>query len=232
MPRPTKTPPVRGYRGISAEERIAARRERLLDAGLDLFGTQGYVATGVKDICRQAGLTDRYFYESFRDRAALFTAVMDRSAVGLLVLVARALEAAPREPEAQARTAIESFVRALADDPRQARVLFVETASAGADTERHVRTNLRRFASLVAATGRQYLPGDFPEKAVQMGALAVVGAIERVIIEWQDGLLDASIEDISEFFVQLFLMAGESLGEPGALSDRAGPAVARSEPTR
>ena len=50
--------PVRPYGGVSAQERMTERRERLLEAGLEEFGTRGFGQTGVKDICRQAGLTD------------------------------------------------------------------------------------------------------------------------------------------------------------------------------
>src|SRR3954449_7388105 len=70
--------PQRTYGGVSADERVAARREKLLDAGLELFGTRGFATTGVKDICREARLTDRYFYESFANSEALFLAVFDR----------------------------------------------------------------------------------------------------------------------------------------------------------
>src|ERR1700751_1854549 len=123
--------PVRPYGGVSAEQRVAGRRERLLDAGLEQFGTRGYRQTGVKDICHAAGLTDRYFYESFRDSAELFTAVFDRATQHLFKLWARALAGAPPNPEAQSRAVIEAYVRALADDPRLARVVFVEAPSAG-----------------------------------------------------------------------------------------------------
>ncbi len=206
-----KRQPVRGYGGVSAAERVAARRERLLDAALQLYGTRGYASTGVKAVCRQAALTDRYFYESFRDSADLFAAVFDRATDELLVLVADAVAAAPARPRAAARAAIETFVRALAHDPRTARIVFVETASAGADIERHVRANLRRFADLVAATARPYLPRRLPEHALRMGALSVVGAIERVVVDWQDGYLDASVEDVIEFLVSLFLVVGASV---------------------
>ena len=81
----------RTYGGVSGEDRAAARRARLLDAGLERFGTDGWAATGVKDICREAGLTDRYFYESFDDRLALFTAVFDRATGELLQRVAEAV---------------------------------------------------------------------------------------------------------------------------------------------
>ena len=89
--------PQRTYGGVSADERIAARRAKLLDAGLELFGTRGFAATGVKDVCREAGLTDRYFYESFDDRLALFTAVFDRATEDLLQSVAEAVIAGPSE---------------------------------------------------------------------------------------------------------------------------------------
>ena len=204
-------PPVRAYAGVSATDRVAARRTRLLDAGLELYGTQGFAATGVKDICRQAGLTDRYFYESFRDSAELFTDVFDRATADLLVLVAHKVGEVPPEPESQVRASIETFVRELAADPRKARVVFVESTSAGADVDRHIRASLRQFAALIAATARQHLP-QMPERTLQIGSLALVGAIERVIIEWQDGHLDATIDVVIDHLVQLFLIAGASVG--------------------
>jgi AcrR family transcriptional regulator len=210
--------PVRSYGGVGAAERIAIRRERLLDAALELYGTRGFIATGVKDVCRQAGLTDRYFYESFRDAGELFTASYDRTTGELLALVAESVAAVPQEPEAQVRAAIRAFVCALADDPRKARVLFVEAASAGADAERHVRASLGRFAQLVAATAGPHLPPGIPERLIQMGAFSLVGAIERVIIEWQEGRLEVTIDEMIEHLVRLFLAAGASAGVAPARS--------------
>jgi AcrR family transcriptional regulator len=203
--------PVRSYGGVSATERVADRQERLLDAALELYGTRGFAATGVKDVCRQAGLTDRYFYESFRDSGELFTAIFDRATRDLLALVAREVSRVPPEPEVQVRAAIESFVRALADDARKARVIFVESAAVGAEADRHIRASLRQFAGLVAATARPHLP-EMPQRALEMGALSLVGAIERVIIEWQDGHLDATIDEVIDHLVQLFLIAAASAG--------------------
>jgi hypothetical protein len=51
-----------------------------------------------------------------------------------------------------------------------------------------------------------------PERMLQLGSLSLVGAIERVIIEWQDGQLDATIEEVIDHLVQLFLIAGASVG--------------------
>ncbi|TMK84833.1 MAG: TetR/AcrR family transcriptional regulator [Actinobacteria bacterium] len=115
MTRVADKSPVRSYGGVSARQRVAARYERLLDAALELYGTRGYVATGVKDVCRQAGLTDRYFYESFQNSGDLFTAAFDRTTNELLLLVAQRLTEVDADPAAQVRAAIETFVRALAD---------------------------------------------------------------------------------------------------------------------
>ena len=204
--------PVRPYGGVSAEQRVAERRERLVEAGLEEFGTRGVLQTGVKDICRRAGVTDRYFYESFHDSGELFTAVFDRATRHLFELVAAALTSAPAEPEAQSRAVIEAYVRALADDPRLARVVFVEAPSAGPEVERHMRETLRRFARLIETGAEPYLPKGMPAAAVRFGAISLVGAIERLMIEWQDGELDMSIEQLIDYLVGMLLSAGRLAG--------------------
>ena len=198
--------PPRSYGGVSGADRVAARRARLVDAAVELYGTRGYAATGVKDICRTAGLTDRYFYESFPTQGDLFIAAFRHVTGTLLEQVAAAVAAAPPAPEVQARAAIESFVRALVADRRIARVLFLEAAAVGGDVEREVRASVRRFADLIATTARPYLP-DVPDHLVTMGALSLVGAIQYVLTEWLDGHLEAGVDEMTEYFVDMLLTA-------------------------
>src|SRR4051794_1312099 len=202
--------PRRTYGGLSAVERIAARRTKLLDAGLELFGTRGFATTGVKDICRQAALTDRYFYESFNDGGELFLAVFDRLTDELFTAVAVAVAECGDDPERQLRTAIGTFIHALATDPRKSRVLFAEAAAAGADAAAHMRMTLRRFAALVAATARRHLPAETSDEEVQILALSLVGLLERVVTEREDGALDIPVDRLIERCVRLYaaLLAG------------------------
>lgn len=79
---------------MSPHERQEARRRRLLDAGLEVFGTDGFRAATVSRICREAGLTNRYFYEHFADREACLRAVYD----GLVTEAQRRLAEAIRSP--------------------------------------------------------------------------------------------------------------------------------------
>ena len=68
----------RRYRGITASERRAQRRERLLQAGLELFGTQGYASTSIRAVSAEASMNSRYFYESFSSREDLLYYVYER----------------------------------------------------------------------------------------------------------------------------------------------------------
>jgi AcrR family transcriptional regulator len=197
--------PQRAYGGVSADDRIAARRAKLLDAGLELLGTSGFAATGVKNVCREAGLTDRYFYESFEDNIALFLAVFDRLTEELFSSVAVAVIDADGDAERELHNAISVFVDALATDPRKPRVLFTEAAAAGPEAAAHMRATLRRFAELVAATARRHLPADVVDEDVQLIALSLVGLLERVITEREEGALDIPVDRLVDRCVALYL---------------------------
>src|SRR3954454_7049906 len=97
---------TRPYRGVPARDRTAARRDQLLSAGLELLGSEGYSGTTVRGVCREAGLTPRYFYESFEDLEALLLAVFDELISETTRGVLEAVEAAPRDAHEKSRAAI------------------------------------------------------------------------------------------------------------------------------
>ena len=198
------TAPARTYGGLSAADRITARRARLLEAGLEQFGTRGFKATGIKDVCRSAGLTDRYFYESFASSEELFLAVFDQVTDELFQDVATAVVEAGSGPEEQLRSAIGAFVGALVADPRKPRLVFAEAGAAGPVAAAHMRTTLRRFTALVAATARLHVPPGTSGEDVELVALSLVGLLERVVTEHVDGALDVPLERVVERCVALY----------------------------
>jgi AcrR family transcriptional regulator len=64
--------PGRRYGGVDSEERQRQRKAKLVESALVVFGQQGFHHTTVRDVCKQAQLTSRYFYESFDSMKALF----------------------------------------------------------------------------------------------------------------------------------------------------------------
>src|SRR6201988_5559819 len=68
---------ARNYAGLSADERRLAGRERLIEGAIRAYGELGYRNTTVKAVCEAAGLTERYFYESFANSEALLVAAFE-----------------------------------------------------------------------------------------------------------------------------------------------------------
>ena len=114
---------VRPYRGVEAADRLAERRARLLQAGLDILGSDSDLSDlTVRGICRQAGVTARYFYESFTDKDDFVASVYDSVIADIAAGTQAAVAAAP--PKQQNRAAMANIVRTIADDPRVGRLLF------------------------------------------------------------------------------------------------------------
>ena len=107
------TPTPRRYRGISAEERRAARRRQLLDAALEIAGTRGVERTTMTAICSEAGLTERYFYESFDARDQLLLALVDEIAEQVRTAVLTALSDTEGDTAARAHAALAAFAAVL-----------------------------------------------------------------------------------------------------------------------
>ena len=68
------TEPGRRYRGVSEEVRRTERRQRFIEAGLDVFGGRGYHSSTVRSIRASARPTARYFYGAFENSEGLLSA--------------------------------------------------------------------------------------------------------------------------------------------------------------
>ncbi len=79
----------RSYRGVAQEDRVAARRDALIEAGLDCLHDDGLSGASVRSICARARLTPRYFYENFADLDELLVAVVDAVAAEVATRGAR-----------------------------------------------------------------------------------------------------------------------------------------------
>jgi AcrR family transcriptional regulator len=206
--------PARPYRGVSAEQRQAERRAQLIEAGLELLGERGWSGATVRAVCAQAGLTERYFYESFADRDELAVAIFDRCTAEAATAVVAAVAAAPHDARAKARAAIGAFVELLEEDPRRARAILVESQASEALRERR-DAGIRAFAALVSEQGRDF----YGDRAVapadaELTALALVGGLAELLVRWTEGSLDVSRERLIDHCTDLFVAAaGVSSGD-------------------
>jgi len=189
------TPPARArraaegriYRGQSATERQQARRQRLIEAGLDLFATKGYPATSIEEICAAAAISTRNFYEQVDGREGLLVLLHDIAMRRAQQAVLDALAGAPQDDVlARVGAPLSAFVDAMTADPRWARIAYVEVVGISAAVERRRHMWMNRFAKLMAAEADAIAErGLAPRRDHELTAVALVGAIDRLIVYWQ-----------------------------------------------
>jgi AcrR family transcriptional regulator len=175
---------VRDYDGKTAAERIAERRERLIDAGVELFGERGYAATSIRAVLEQAGLRDRYFGESFADLDALLAAVYSRLIDEEISGCAAAIDETNGGSEG-ARAMIDEITRSFDKNPGKARIKSREVLSGGPAAREQRHAGLRRLAELVA----DLLPPSTalnPSDVLLLG-LSIVAAADELLMTWMDG---------------------------------------------
>lgn len=99
------------------EQTKVQNRQAILDAAREVFGELGYEAATVRDIIRRTGLAAGTFYNYYRSKEEVFTALADEGArrFGPILKEHRAKAA---DFEAFVRGAIEAYYAFLADEHR------------------------------------------------------------------------------------------------------------------
>jgi AcrR family transcriptional regulator len=166
-------------------EKGKASRERIIEAGREAFGEQGFDNTSVAEIIEAAGIAKGSFYHHFETKAALFDAVLDR------VVQEAAETAAERarragDPAESLKAGCGAWLE-MALDPHIQRIAFVDAASVVGWArmreidDQHTLGGMRHNLKAIAAQG-DGLDADIDLlahmilAAVNEAALFIVGA--------------------------------------------------------
>jgi AcrR family transcriptional regulator len=198
----------RVWAGTTLDARREARREKLLEVGLELLGGPGGApAVTVRSVCRHAKLTDRYFYENFADRDELLIAVYDRvGAQAQQVLVdALSSQGVTIGPAGVARAAVRAFLGLLTADPRKGRVLLLAPMTDPALSERALGLQ-PAFGELIRLQLASAVGSPAPDELAQrLTASALIGALSQLFIRWLDGSLAVSADELTDYCVRLLV---------------------------
>jgi AcrR family transcriptional regulator len=181
----------RRWSGVPLQDRQLLRRDELIAAGVALLGAESGPALTVRAVCRAAGLTERYFYESFTDRDEFVGAVYDD-------VCARAMSTLMSATTA--REAVERFVALMVDDPTRGRVLLL--APEGEPVLTHSGAAwMPRFIELL-----QHKLTRITDPAVQaMVATGLIGALTALFTAYLGGRLTATREQFIDYCVEMLL---------------------------
>lgn len=187
---------VRTYGGISAEDRRAERRTRLIATARRAWGDSGLAAVTVRGVCKGAGLTDRYFYEHFVNREALLAATADDVRDQLLTTLVQGGLAASGPAVDRLRAALKACLDTVANDPHIHRILTSDS-SAVPELQQRRREMLSALAELVV----QYTPGTphaQPDaERLSHAALFVTGGVSQLVAGWLAGAIEMTTAQLA-----------------------------------
>lgn len=168
-------------------ERGRATRERLVATARELFGRDGYEATSVEAVLREAGVAKGSLYHHFENKPALFDAVLDRV---VAQTAAQAADAAARhdDPVEALRAGCGEWLR-LSLDPAVQRIALVDAPAVLGWArwreldEQYTLGGVRRSLQLLADNGR--VPAAQVDSLANM-LLAAVGEAALLIVSADD----------------------------------------------
>ena len=193
---------IRRWGAKTAEERRTGRRAAILRAAIALYGRSGYRATSVKAVCAAAGLTERYFYESFANGEDLLQACFLEVTQHLLARMRQAAIADAPTPLERVRAGLLVYLTELRSHPAAARVFLIEMGGVSPATEHVVSASLDRFGRLLMEVlHREPTSPDATQALLLRG---VVGGGLHVAQAWIAGGYREPVEQVAEAALRLY----------------------------
>lgn len=179
------------WSGVPLPDRQALRREELITAGVKLLGRVDGPALTVRAACREAGLTERYFYESFTDRDEFVRAAYDD-------VCARAMSTLMTSDTP--RDAVERFVALMVDDPMRGRVLLLAPEVEPVLT----RSGAEWMPNFIGLLQRKLTRITDPAQQT-MVATSLIGALTALFTAYLNGRLTVTRNQFIDYCVDMLV---------------------------
>jgi AcrR family transcriptional regulator len=203
-------PRQRRWTGLPPADRQQERRTLLLDAALELLGSDGWEAMTVRAVLERSRLNPRYFYESFTDLDQLAVAVYDRVVDELGEVVWAALDAAGDEPTDQVRAVVRGIVEFVDEDRRRGRILYVEGLGNEALNRRRLETGRTVVAFVQDYSGERRRSGRVADEVGRVGASILVGGFNQLLVDWLAGRIRAGRDQLIDDATVLLAALGDA----------------------
>lgn len=219
----------RPYGGVSATERQAQRRERLIEAAFDVFGREGYRNTTMRLICAQARLTERYFYEHFANVDEVFLAVHKRQSAEVSAAIMTRVMAAPDDPVEQTRAGLTAFFEYIKADPRRAQILLLDAVATGLTSPRNLNAKVSHFADLLKGRFKARYPGLTVPLDIELVVGGFVGMIIHTASVWTERQFSTPVETLVDHTVYAWIGLHHWLTDHTPAATNAVPAAVKTD---
>ncbi|MFI5778897.1 TetR/AcrR family transcriptional regulator [Nocardia sp. NPDC051570] len=175
----------RHYGGRSAEERAGQRRTRLLEAALELYGTQGYTGTSIEQLCTAASISTRSFYDEMGGQENLLIALAEEITGRAAVAALTELEAMTELPIAERIAGgFRAYLAVTCRTTQSARICYIEVVGVSDTVEQWRREWRGRMGALLRSEAeRAVARGEARPRDYRLFALAIIGAVNSLAQE-------------------------------------------------
>jgi AcrR family transcriptional regulator len=160
------------------------RRAQLIRAAAAAFARQGFAATSLEDVAREAGVTRAIIYRHFASKTDLFQAVLDDTQ--------ERLRARLGASDQYGEETVQALVRAACDDPDGFRLLFLH-----AQREPEFTSYAEERNRAAAQTAESYLHDALPDPAHRRWVADLIPRLTiELILSWLDASRPTSPDDL------------------------------------
>ena len=208
----------RQFKGLSLSERKQLRREKLIEAGIETYGTHGFFAVTVKDICNEAKLTERYFYESFKKSEQLFQTIFLKLIDELQHNVMQAIMQASSDPHKMIDAGLRALLTTLKDNPRMARIIYIDAMLVQElHNQATIHETMTRFDRMIQAFVMLMMPQiNRSEREISLVATGLNGYVTQIAIRWVVSGFKQSFEEVLTSSRIVFISLLETFSDPNA----------------
>ena len=189
--------------------RAERRRERILEAALDVFSERGYGDAAMDEIAAGSATSKGGLYFHFPNKHALFGALLDRTAD---LLMHRLEAAVADEPDAlrKADAAIDRVLDVFGDHRRLARLFLIDAHTR--EFAPRLLAIRARFAALIARhLDEGVRQGRIPPCDTRLAGTVWFGAVNEVVVHW---LIDPDAPPLESYGPELRRLLRRGLGVP------------------
>lgn len=188
----------RQFKGLSLTERKQARREKLIQAGIEAYGRQGFFAVTVKDICNEAKLTERYFYESFKKSDELFQTIFLTLIDQLQQNVMQSIMQTSPVPEKMIASGLTALLTTLKNNPGMARIIYIDAMLVQElHNQATIHETMSRFERMIHAFVMLTMPHiKRSEREISLIATGLNGYITQIAIRWVMSGFKQSMDEV------------------------------------
>jgi TetR/AcrR family transcriptional regulator, fatty acid metabolism regulator protein len=177
------------------QDRSRARRQRILEAGMQVFARKGYRDTAVDEIAAESDTSKGGVYFHFPNKQAIFLALLERMGNLLIERIEAAMMAAP-DPVARGDAALLTVLRTFGSHRALTRLFLVEAMGAGREFNDAIMALHARCAALITRhLDDAVAQGMIAPLNTDLAGVAWFGALNEVAIRWVLTGSPARLED-------------------------------------